>query len=153
VLLTVTAGITYYVAVDGYDGASGPVTLNWDFSALSAPPPPPSPSISINDASVVEGRNSSRNITFTVTLSQATAGTVTVAYATANGTATNGSDYQAKSGTVSFAAGATSRTITVKVYGDRTKEPNETFTVILSNPTGGALIGDGSGVGTIVNDD
>ncbi len=157
VIMNVTSGVTYYVAVDGYNSASGPVTLSWDFSALSQPPPPPppppSPTIGINDASIIEGRSSSRNITFTVTLSHAASGTVTVAYATANGTASAGSDYQAKSGTLSFAQGTTSRTIAVRVYGDRTKEPNETFSVNLSSPTGGATIADGSGLGTILNDD
>ena len=70
--------------------------------------------------------------------------TVTVAYATANGTATAGSDYQAASGTLTFAAGETSKTITVLVNGDRLAESNETFFVNLSGPTN-AIIADGQG--------
>ncbi|PRC51841.1 hypothetical protein C6A85_61995, partial [Mycobacterium sp. ITM-2017-0098] len=75
-----------------------------------------------------------------------------VAYATSNGTATAGSDFTAKSGTVTFAAGVTSQQISVAVVGDTVVESNETFTVTLSSPTG-ATIADGSAVGTITNDD
>jgi hypothetical protein len=77
---------------------------------------------------------------------------VTVGYATANGTASAGSDYVAQSGTLTFAAGQTSRTIGVVVKGDRNAEPNETFTVRLSGPSG-ATIARATGVGTIANDD
>jgi chitinase len=77
---------------------------------------------------------------------------VTVAYATGNGTATAGSDYQAASGTLTFAPGETTKTITVLVYGDRLGEPNETFVVNLSGPTN-ATIADGQGVGTILDDE
>jgi subtilisin family serine protease len=151
----VTAGVTYNIAVDGWSGASGPatgaVTLNWTIAPSS--PPPAAPSLSIADASINEGRRGTRSMTFTVSLSAPTSTTVTVAYATADGTATAGSDYQAKSGTVSIAAGGTSATVKVVVYGDRNPEPNETFTVNLSNPTGGATIGDGTATGTIINDD
>jgi len=77
---------------------------------------------------------------------------VTVNYATADGTATAGSDYQSMSGTLTFAPGETSKTITVQVIGDRLAEPNETFTVNLRNPTN-ANIGNGQGVGTILDDE
>ena len=89
---------------------------------------------------------------FTVTLSAASASSVTVSYATANGTATAGSDYVAASGTLTFAAGETSKPIPVTVNGDTTVESNETFTVNLSGATG-ATIADAQGVGTITNDD
>src|SRR5439155_345582 len=62
-------------------------------------------------------------------------------------------DYVAASGTVTFAPGVTSQPVTVTVNGDTKFEPNETFFVNLSNPTGGATISDGQGQGTIVNDD
>ncbi len=77
---------------------------------------------------------------------------MTVAYATANGTATAGSDYVAKSGTLTFAAGTTQQTIDVTVNGDTVVEPNETFVVNLSSPSG-ATIADSQGQGTISNDD
>jgi probable HAF family extracellular repeat protein len=110
------------------------------------------PLMTITDTSVTEGHTGTRAVTFTVTLSAASAQPVTVAYATANGTATAGSDYQAASGTLTFAPGETSKTITVLVYGDRLGEPNETFVVNLSSPTN-ATIADGQGVGTILDDE
>jgi len=85
-------------------------------------------------------------------LSAASTSTVTVAYATANGTATAGSDYTAQSGTLTFSAGQTSKTISVVVNGDTTVEPNETFTVTLSGASG-ATIARATATGTITNDD
>lgn len=112
----------------------------------------PTPSISINDASVTEGNSGTQTATYTVTLSAASASVVTVNYATANGTATAGSDYVAGSGTLTFAPGETSKTIAVTVNGDTTFESNETYFVNLSNPSG-ATLSDSQGTGTIVNDD
>ena len=77
---------------------------------------------------------------------------MTVKYATANGTAQAGSDYVAKSGVLTFAAGQLARTVSVAVRGDRVKEGNETFYVNLSGPSGATLL-DGQGLGTIGNDD
>ena len=77
--------------------------------------------------------------TFTVTLSNPSSTNVTVVYSTANGTATAGSDYTTAGGTLTFAPGETSKTVTVVVSGDTTFEPNETFTVGLSAPSGATL--------------
>ena len=110
------------------------------------------PSLSIGDVSVNEGQSGSTNATFTVALSAASSQTVTVNYATANGTATAGSDYTAASGTLTFTAGQTSKTVTVPVAGDTAIESNETFTVNLTGPTN-ATLADGQAVGTILNDD
>ncbi|MEY2516686.1 MAG: hypothetical protein QOJ89_4044, partial [bacterium] len=110
-------------------------------------------SVSIAGATTTEGNSGSKTVTLTLTLSAAAAGGETVAWATSNGTATAGSDYTAASGTVTFAAGATSATINVTVLGDATVEPNETFTVTLSNPTGGLTLGTSSATVTITNDD
>lgn len=113
----------------------------------------PVPQISINDVSVTEGNTGTTNATFTVTLSRPSSQAITVQYSTADGTATAGSDYTAIPPTVlNFAAGVTSRTITVQVNGDVVVENNETFFVNLSNPTI-ATIADGQGQGTIVDDD
>jgi Calx-beta domain/Right handed beta helix region len=120
--------------------------------AGSAPPPPPLPSLSINSVTVTEGNSGTTSATFTVTLSAASSQAVSVNWATANGTATAGSDYVAGSGTLNFAAGATSKTLTVMVNGDTTSEPNETFAVNLGGPVN-ATIADAQGVGTITNDD
>jgi hypothetical protein len=78
---------------------------------------------------------------------------VTVDYASAAGTATSPSDFQSVSGTLSFPVGVDTRTITVQVVGDRTRERNETFYVNLSNPSANAYLGDGQALGTIVDDD
>ncbi len=111
------------------------------------------PRISINNVTTTEGNgNKSKLFTFTVSLSAAYDQAVTVNYATANGTATAGSDYQSKSGVVTFAPGETSKTITVAVMEDRQNEANETFFVNLSGAIGG-VIADSQGLGTILNDD
>jgi len=98
------------------------------------------------------GTSGPSSATFTVTLSQASTQTVTVQYATSNGTATAGSDFTAATGTLTFAPGETSKTITVNITGDTTSEPDETFSILLSNPTN-ATIADATGAGTILNDD
>jgi hypothetical protein len=85
---------------------------------------------------------------FTVTLSEPSTSLVTVAYSTANGSATVGADYTTASGTLTFAPGETTRTILVKTLNDSAAEPSETFTVNLSNAVG-ATIADGQGIGTI----
>src|SRR4029078_13067917 len=73
-------------------------------------------------------------------------------YATANGTATAGGDYQAGSGTLTIPAGQTTGTITLPVLGDRLPGPDEPFFVDLSGATG-ATIADGQAEGTIVDDE
>jgi uncharacterized repeat protein (TIGR01451 family) len=106
----------------------------------------------INDVATAEGDKGTKSLTFTVTLSPARPVSVTVQYATANGTALAGSDYNAASGTLTIPAGGTSGMINVVVRGDATPENDETFTVNLSNATNAVII-DGQGTGTIQNDD
>lgn len=116
------------------------------------------PSLSISDASVTEGNNGTATLSFTVTLSEATLSGFTVAYSTQNGTATTANnDYVAiSSGSLSFAgtAGET-QTISVTVNGDTAFEPDETLSVLLGTITGNSLVAtlDGTGQGTILNDD
>ncbi|MCB0923554.1 MAG: hypothetical protein KDB50_03260 [Mycobacterium sp.] len=122
---------------------------------LDTTPPPPTPTVpalSIGGASVAEGDSGTSNLAFTVSLSNVATNPVTVRYATSDGTATAGSDYVESSGTMTFAAGESSKTITVSVIGDTAVEANETFTMTLSNPSGATLATD-SAPGTIVNDD
>jgi hypothetical protein len=114
------------------------------------------PSLSIDDVSGAEGDSGTTNLSFTVTLSEAVPRTVSVHYDTADGTATAGTDYSSASGTLSFAPGETTKTITVPVNGDATFEPDETFHVVLSSPSRAVIAagtGTGTGTGTIVNDD
>ena len=105
------------------------------------------PTLSINDVTVTEGDIA----TFTIALSAASGRDVTVTAATADGTATAGSDYTARSAvTVTIAAGDTSASFTVATTEDTLDEPNETFEVRLSSPTGATLAGD-TGIGTITD--
>ncbi len=108
--------------------------------------------VSIDDVVVDEGNAGTTPATFKVTLEQAAPAEVKVDFATADGTALAGQDYNATSGTVTFPAGATSADVVVQVIGDTTDEPDETFVVNLSNPVGGT-IADGQGEGTIIDDD
>ncbi|MBV8516018.1 MAG: right-handed parallel beta-helix repeat-containing protein [Acidobacteria bacterium] len=112
----------------------------------------PQPSLSIGSVAKAEGNSGSTSFVFPVTLSAPSGQTVTVAYATASGSATAGSDYTTTSGTLTFTPGTTAQNITVPVTGDTTNETNETFTVTLSAPTN-ATIGTATGTGTIDNDD
>ncbi|MDA1017254.1 MAG: FG-GAP-like repeat-containing protein, partial [Planctomycetota bacterium] len=114
--------------------------------------PIPTPSVSIDDVSVIEGNSGNVQAVFTATLSNATNQTVIVEFQTANGTATSGSDYVANVGSITFPAGTTTQTIAVLVNGDTMDENNETFSVILSNPTN-ATLADSTGIGTINDDD
>lgn len=112
----------------------------------------PLPSLSISDASIAEGNAGTRALSFTVQLSPASSAPVSVSYITASGTASAGSDFTSANGTLTFPAGITNRTIDVFINGDTAIEPNESFLVNLTNPTGAALAVS-SGQGTIANDD
>ncbi len=95
------------------------------------------PTLSIDDATVIEASGAVAE--FTVTLSAVSAQAVTVAYATSDGTAVTGSDYTTTGGTLTFTPGETSKTVMVPVTADDVDEPDETFTVTLSNPTHATL--------------
>ena len=115
-------------------------------------------SIAAGNASQAEGNSGSTPFTFTVTRSGDTTGTSSVAWAVtgSGGSPANAADFAGgvlPSGTLSFAAGQTSQTITVNVAGDTTVEPDEGFTVTLSNPSVGTTIGTAAATGTILNDD
>jgi Tol biopolymer transport system component len=110
------------------------------------------PRLSVNDIKVTEGNSGTIDATFTVTLSPASNKVVTVHYATANSTASAASDYVAASGNLTFNPGQVSRTVTVKVNGDMTVEPDEKFFLNLTNSTN-APMADAQGVGTITNND
>jgi chitinase len=139
--------------------AGGDLAMNADAApatgdlATPADGPPAAPTLSIADVSVAEGDSGSTTATFTVTLSAASADTVTVDFATTDDTAkTGGGDYDAASGTLSFAPGTTTQTIDVTVHGDTVTEANELFDVTLSNPVN-ATLATAVAVATITNDD
>ena len=98
----------------------------------------PSPLLSIEDANMTEG-DGDGNMRFAVRLDPASVRTVTVNYATSDGTATASVDYTPVTGTLTFDAGSTTRTIAVPIANDQTGEDTETFTVTLSNPSSAEL--------------
>lgn len=112
------------------------------------------PSVSIDAAVTLpaEGNTGNASIVFNVTLSASSGGTITVDFATADGTALAGQDYIAAAGTLTFTPGTLTQSITVAVIGDTVVEPDETFLLNLSNAVG-AMIVNAQGVGTIINDD
>ena len=113
------------------------------------------PRVSIGDVSRLEGRKQRTTLfAFTVTLSAAYDQPVTTSFRTADGTARAGDgDYFARSGTITFNPGETSKTIAVEVRGDNSREGNETFFVDLFASSGNSLLTKARGVGTILNDD
>jgi len=112
------------------------------------------PAVTVSDVAVAEGNSGTLNAVFTLNLSAPTANgqVVTFDYVTANGSASAGSDYVAKSGTFSIPAGATSQTLAVAINGDTDNESDETFFLNLQKPANARLM-DLQGMGTIQNDD
>jgi CSLREA domain-containing protein len=110
------------------------------------------PSITIDNVTLAEGDAGTTNFVFTVTLSEVSGSDVTVDYATANNSATAGSDYTAQSGTATIDSGTLTTTITVPVSGDTLSELDETFFVNLTNPANAAIT-DNQGLATITDDD
>ncbi len=108
------------------------------------------PTVSHNEGNT--GTSPATNYVFDVTLSAASTVQVTVPYATSAGTA-QAADFVAQSGTLTFAPGQTTKSITIAVVGDTDIEGDETFNVTLSNPSAAVLGTSTVGVGTIVNDD
>lgn len=127
-------------------GAGSPASC----TASPSPSPSPSPtpaSFSISDAQGTEGST----VVFTVMRSGGT--TDSVNYATANGSATSTGDYFAAAGTLTFAAGETSKTITITTRDNAVFESDEVFYINLSGASSGATIADGQGVGTIYDNE
>ena len=110
------------------------------------------PTVSINSVTVAEGNTGTTDMTFTVHLSGASGQPVTVLVSPQSGTATSGVDFATSPSTITFQPGETDKVFVVKALGDNVFEPDETFNVVLSNPSG-ATLGTASGVGTITNDD
>ena len=138
----------------GYTPGTDPLKDLWGnnapgISARALRNDSPEPELSIAGVAVNEGDGTAE---FTVTLDQASGATVTVDYATSDGTAEAGSDYTAKSGTLSFAPGETSKTIEVSVTDDSLGEEDEDFKVTLSNASN-ATTGDDEAEATITDNE
>lgn len=110
------------------------------------------PTVKVNDPSIAEGNSGTRTLNFTVRLNAPTSRAVSVDYATQDGTATAPTDYAATSGTLTFAAGQTVKTVPVIVNGDTDEEPDETVELHLS-AAHFCTIADDTGIGTIRTDD
>lgn len=152
---TLTAGgSTSFGFIGGAGSTAAPVNYVLNGAPLGAPlpPPPPLPTLAINDVTITEGNAGNTAANFTVTLSAAATGTITVPYSTSPSSATAGNDYLASSGTLTFAPGERTKTIAIAVVGDGQYEADETFQVQLGTPTG-AMLGQARGAGTIRNDD
>jgi hypothetical protein len=134
------------ITFSAVDDATGAVSSGTEYDLE-----PTAPTVSVGNASVSEG-NGGASLRFPVTLSRAFTVPVTVDFGTANGTAASGSDYRATAGTVTIPAGSTTRNVNVSVLSDKVREADESMSVRLSSPTN-ATVADGTGAGTIVNDD
>ncbi|MHA2282672.1 MAG: DNRLRE domain-containing protein [Promethearchaeota archaeon] len=148
------AEISLYMTARGVDNNTDPNENDGKIYEISLGPS--TPTLSINDIAVVEGdAGTTADAVFTVTLAPTSSQTVTVDYATSDGTATASSgDYVAlTTQTLTFLPGETSKTVTVVVNGDGDEEGDESFFVNLSNASSEAAMGDSQGVGTIVGDD
>ncbi len=110
------------------------------------------PTLSIDDVTIPEGHSGTTSAVFTVSLSASSTATVTVGFATANGTGVAGVDYGAASGVLTLPPGTTTRTVSVPVLGNLLDEDDRTFVVNLSGALN-APIGDAQGLGTIRDDD
>ena len=153
---------TIYVTLIGDEIAESDEAFFLDISSVMVPVSVPrteatilndDPLLSIDDVEIMEGESGTTDAVFTVTLSVDSGETVTVDYATANGNAIAGQDYQTTSGTLTFTSGGPlTQTVSVPIIGDTADETNEEFLVTLSGATN-AEIADGEGTGTINNDD
>ncbi|MGI8786531.1 MAG: beta strand repeat-containing protein [Pyrinomonadaceae bacterium] len=117
------------------------------------------PTLAISNVTQAEGNAGTTPFVFNVTLSGASGQTATVNFATADGSATGGAacggnvDYISQNGTLTFAPGTTTQSVTVQVCGDLFFEPNEMFFVNLSGAVNTSIPANTQGVGTITNDD
>ena len=136
-------------------GNLGAVNAGQSFGTVTPAPG----TLSIADASVAEGDSGSQTISFTVSRAGGSSGAVSATWTASFQGGTNGANAgdlapgAVLTGTVAFADGATSATITLPIAGDTGTEPDETFLVTLTDATGGATLGDAEAIGTILNDD
>lgn len=128
----VNNGVTASYSYDSADNRTGVAV---GVPAAAAPPPPP-PVFSVSGSSADEGSN----LMFTILKSGSTTQTLSVGYATSNGSGAADSDYHRVSGTATFLPGQTSATVAVGTIADGLAEPAETVIMTLSGPTGGATL-------------
>ncbi len=134
----------YTYTITDSDGSSSTTQVTIRIDGVSDTPP----SIATGDVTVNEAAGM---LTFTVTRTGLTSMASSVDYATANGTAVAGADYTAASGTLTFLAGETSKTVGIAITNDNLFESSEAFSLNLSNASN-AVIAGGTGIGTIKDD-
>lgn len=158
--LFLSAG-TYYLAIDGVGkgdlitgysdygslgqyAITGKININNDLPILN---------ITTSPQGIVEGLSNPQSVVYTVTLTGDvnSSQTVTVQYATTDGSALSGLDYTSTTGTLTFTGGVTSQNITIPILNDALNEADETFTLTLSNPTQ-ATLGNTLSVTTTITD-
>jgi hypothetical protein len=159
--LDVAPGGTAFVAIGAQaEGTSAPrsllLTLDLATGADSSHGPIGDGTTAIRDIAVLPSVQFSAPLyavaedgggaTITVTRTEGSVGTVTVDFATGSGTATAGADFTSTAGTLTFGPGETTKTVTVPILNDAAAEGDESLTLTLSNPTGGAVVG---GPGTV----
>ncbi|HYV10130.1 MAG TPA: Calx-beta domain-containing protein [Pyrinomonadaceae bacterium] len=113
----------------------------------------PKPVVIVGGSVITEGDSGTKNLAVNFLLDHPSVQVITVDFATSNGTATAGNDYVAASGTVTFPAGTTSVPVNITINGDTTVEPDETFTISLSNATNANAIIFMNPIVRITNDD
>jgi len=134
-------------------GVSGQSPLTGTTPTTPNPNPTPTlPTIAIDNVTIIEGDNGTKIANFNVTLSEVSQQTVSVNFATSDGTAKQVSDYIAKSGTINFNPGQTQQAIAIEIKGDTQIEATENFFVQLSNPSN-ATFANSKATGTITNND
>ena len=111
------------------------------------------PVASIGDCSVVEGNAGTTNCIAAITLNAPAIGSPVLEWGTTDFTATAGPDYLASGSFAAFQPGTTTQNVTVPVVGDLLPEIDETFFLWLQPVSGAVTVGDGEGIGTIVDDD
>ena len=150
---SIGAGATVTFGLIGAPGAvAGAKPTGFIVNGAPLDANPVLPVIAAGGASVVEGNTGTSSLVFPVSLSAKSTSAVTVAYRVDGITATAGQDFTASTGTVTFAPGETSKTVTIAVTGDKVPESDETVRLTLSAPTA-ATLGTSTATGTIVNDD
>ena len=154
--LNIANGAAFWLRWLDFNASGADDGLAIDDFSITAQGDAPAASVTVNDVSITEGDTGTSVLTFTITRSN-NSGAFTLDYATADATATAGSDYVAANGTATFTAGgALTQTVSVTINGDTAPEGNETFQLNLTNlasTVGTAAITDAQGIGTIDNDD
>ena len=138
-----------FVASPGHVASPTNITINGVAAGGGTTTPPVPPTLSVADARVTAASSGTTTLPFVVSLSGASTSAITVSYATSDGTAHAGPDYQSAAGSVTFAPGVTAVTIPITIVGDSNNLPTETLTLQLAQATG-ASITRAQATGTVV---